>query len=54
MRKSALTAKIDAVIDEFSNDIDSLKSKLSSIEQEVEESNKMHEERLAEKTSVIQ
>ena len=52
-RKSALAAKIDAVIEENDNSVAKLQAKLSELESAVAEADQEHEERLAEKTKTL-
>ena len=54
VRKSALAAKIEAVVEEYGGDAEKMKAKLASLEQEVSDANLNHESRLEEKTKTLQ
>ena len=50
-RKSAMTAKIDALLEEYgSDDLSKMQARLDALDKEVVEANEQHEIRLAEKT----
>ena len=52
-RKSALNAKVDAVIQEHQGDVELLKAKLCELEKQVAEADQYHESRLEEKTKTL-
>ena len=53
-KKSALTAKIEAVIEEHDADGEKLRAKLDELERAVKEADEQHELRLSEKTKTLQ